>query len=606
MKNQPNDIVTLEWLLPLFNQQLSQVSDGWQLDADSINYEHMVVPYHQLGGALIMSNLPALADLAYKLSALAEVGGRDGLASEARRVGQLAHRLLQRALNQYARIGSHHTAPITAAAEQLLEVLTQLGAASGSSLASSAIQQGALHQKTDTDAAVDGFELAVPVRTDDVTEHLDEQQYQQLLLVWRQQVQVLLSVNSNQPPLLTPLEKVSQYLRQTSQEENLQRLWYLTELWFSELAQNTAPLPKQYAPLLSELEQIIDAFVQQTPPVPSVINSLITNIYIELSGLDQSSDNTQSLLSNLPQSSAVESRFLPRILSELETLVFHLDKPTTLLYPLQKIQTQLEGRGWTYYAAQVAEILTEIEQALASEAALTQVQWQIEQKLQELYSAIYNTEQVISQKIGEAAAFVPFSDVLASANEQPVTSADAVSAGEELRELRIAVEDVKQSFNEYIQRQEVQLLPTTADFAKIGQAFDDMGLPTICQTTDQIAHIFSQLKTHEIDALSWDVTQALAEALTSIELLLDYLAQQVFDQQLLTLASEHTARAEALLDAYIEAPEMVSDTFHTQTPAATDVLRYDDSGEIAPASQDLSAQPSDDAPEDDNMRDDNV
>ena len=67
MKNQPNDIVTLEWLLPLFNQQLSQVSDGWQLDADPINYEHMVVPYHQLGGALIMSNLPALADLAYKL-----------------------------------------------------------------------------------------------------------------------------------------------------------------------------------------------------------------------------------------------------------------------------------------------------------------------------------------------------------------------------------------------------------------------------------------------------------------------------------------------------------------------------------------------------------
>ncbi|MDN5664967.1 MAG: Hpt domain-containing protein [Psychrobacter sp.] len=606
MKNQPNDIVTLEWLLPLFNQQLSQVSDGWQLDADPINYEHMVVPYHQLGGALIMSNLPALADLAYKLSALAEVGGRDGLASEARRVGQLAHRLLQRALNQYARIGSHHTAPITAAAEQLLEVLTQLGAASGSSLASSAIQQGALHQKTDTDAAVDGFELAVPVRTDDVTEHLDEQQYQQLLLVWRQQVQVLLSVNSNQPPLLTPLEKVSQYLRQTSQDEDLQRLWYLTELWFSELAQNTAPLPKEYAPLLSELEQIIDAFVQQTPPVPSVINSLITNIYIELSGLDQSSDNTQSILSNLPQSSAVESRFLPRILSELETLVFHLDKPTTLLYPLQKIQAQLEGRGWTYYAAQVAEILTEIEQALASEAALTEVQWQIEQKLQELYSAIYNTEQVISQKIGEAAAFVPFSDVLASANDQPVTSADAVSAGEGLRELRIAVEDVKQSFNEYIQRQEVQLLPTTADFVKIGQAFDDMGLPTICQTTDQIAHIFSQLKTHEIDALSWDVTQALAEALTSIELLLDYLAQQVFDQQLLTLASEHTARAEALLDAYIEAPEMVSDTFHTQTPAAADVLRYDDSGEIAPASHDLSAQPSDDALEDDNMRDDNM
>ncbi len=33
MKNQPNEMVRLEWLLPLFDQQLSIMSDGWQLDA---------------------------------------------------------------------------------------------------------------------------------------------------------------------------------------------------------------------------------------------------------------------------------------------------------------------------------------------------------------------------------------------------------------------------------------------------------------------------------------------------------------------------------------------------------------------------------------------
>ena len=41
MKNQPNDMVTFEWLLPLFNQQLSQVADGGQLGEKSADYEHM-------------------------------------------------------------------------------------------------------------------------------------------------------------------------------------------------------------------------------------------------------------------------------------------------------------------------------------------------------------------------------------------------------------------------------------------------------------------------------------------------------------------------------------------------------------------------------------
>ena len=81
MKNQPNDIVTLEWLLPLFNQQLSQISDGWQLDADSTDYEQMVQHYHQVGGALTMIRLNLLADLANKLSLLADVSSRDSISA---------------------------------------------------------------------------------------------------------------------------------------------------------------------------------------------------------------------------------------------------------------------------------------------------------------------------------------------------------------------------------------------------------------------------------------------------------------------------------------------------------------------------------------------
>ena len=145
-------------------------------------------------------------------------------------------------------------------------------------------------------------------------------------------------------------------------------------------------------------------------------------------------------------------------------------------------------------------------------------------------------------------------------------------------------------------------MPTATHFSSIGDAFSDMGVPEVRETINTLSNIFTQLVDHEIEALSWDVTQAVAEGLTSIELLLDYLAQQVFDQKLLTQANEYTAKATQLLNDYIAAPDTVNDTFLTQKPAATNVLRYDDSGEIAPASeQNIQDEAVTDSNEDDEM-----
>lgn len=585
MKNQPNDMVTLEWLLPLFNQQLSQVSDGWQLGADSTNYEQMVQHYHQVGGALTMVNLPLLADLATKLSLLAGAGRQEDFTTDDCRSGRFSHRLLQRELTQYMRTGSHHTALINRAAADLTQSLSRRGIATDlfsqpSSTTKNTPHEHLINSDFSAENVIDDIELIVPNPAADA--HLDIQQYQQLLLVWRQQVQALLAANSNQPSILALLQKVSEYLWQSTKEGDVQRLWYLTELWLHDLAHNKTPLPEHYAPLLAQLEQVIESGGHQTKLASSVIKDLIASIYIELSGLAQSSEHTQSILNNLPQSETVASRFLPRILSELETLIFSLDQPQTLLNPLQRINSQLEARGWTLYASQVAFILADIERALSSETGFAQEQWQIERQLQELYSAIYNTEQTISTKIGDAADFTLRSD---SADSRLGASTDSSAATKDLRELRIAVEDIKQRFNAYIQRQDIALLPETAELTDIGHTFDEMGLPSVREATDAIANLFVQLTTHDVNVLSWNVTQALAEGLTSIELLLDYLAQQVFDQPLLALANQHIDNATILLNDYIQAPESVEHSFLSQKPVATDVLRYDDSGEIAPVTE---------------------
>ena len=626
MKNQPNDMVTFEWLLPLFNQQLSQVADGWQLGEKSADYEQMSHNYHQVSGALTMLNLPALASLATKLSLLAGIGNvvdlentladdiaiNSGTASETEsetapevafgadksRIGQIAHRLLMRELGHYARTGSYHAALLNKTSAELTQVLAHYGVVTDH-LADASLAFEAEHSASMMD--IEYLDITVP----DVTTaaNLDREQYQQLLLVWRQQVQALLAANANTPSILTVLEKVSQYLWQTAADTDLQRLWYLTETWLHDLADNETPKPKHYAALLSQLDALIESCAQQNEISTNIINNLITSIYIELSNLVNHSENAQSILHNVSQPD-VESRFLPRILSQIESLIFNLDKPHTLLKPLQHINNQLESRGWTFFAAQTAAILADIERGLSvyAEAELTQEhtqeQWQIERQLQELYDAVYNTEQVIASKIGNAASFTSKPAVITNDDFDGFNSVNSVDGLQtennrqinandiELRELRIAVEDVKQGFNDYIQRQHTDLLSDSADFTKISEAFDSMGLPSIRHATDKIAAIFEQLSTHEINVLSWDVTEAVAEGLTSIELLLDYLAQQVFNQALLEQANVYIDKASTLLTGYIDAPETVKDTFLTQKLAASNVLRYDDSGEIAPINND--------------------
>ena len=580
MKNQPNDIVIFQWLLPLFNQQLTQISDGWQLGESSIDHEQLTSSYHQVSGALIMLKLPLLANVASKLSQLAGLQSCDDFSIKERRIGQFSHRLLQREINQYARTGIYHIGLISRAIDELTQALSQRDIETVILVNVSDIEHEYTNDHANNENIINSIEAAVP--TEQATARLTSEQCQQLLLVWRQQVQALLITNTNQSAALSTLEKASQYLRQTTQDSGLQRLWYLTELLLSELAQNETPLPERYAPLLGQLDQVIESYAQSNEVPSTIVVRLTTAIYVELSYLAHSSKRTQSILDKVSQSTTTASRFLPQLLTQIDALIFKLDEPDSLVAPLQHIREQLKNRGWTYYVSQVESILADLKQSLVSETSFAQEQWQIERKLQELYNAIYSTEQTISLKIGDATSFATMPEVINSNEIELTGKHDFIPTDDGLRELRIAVEEIKQNFNDYIQHQDIGLLPASTVFTSIGQAFDDMELPEIRHTMDDIGSLFAQLTTRNITTPSWSLVQALAESLTSIELLLDYLAQQVFDQQLLTLANEHTARATQILDTDIDLPETLNKTVFAQKPAATNVVRYDDSGEIKP------------------------
>ncbi|WP_313493009.1 hypothetical protein [Psychrobacter faecalis] len=369
MKNQPNDMVTLEWLLPLFDQQLSQIADGWQLGEKSADYEQMTQSYHQIGGALIMINLPILANLATKLSLLARTEV-DSLDADASRIGHIAHRLLTGELVYYARTSNFHSALINKTSAELTQVLARYD------IATDHLVDASLDSKEDSLASIatnDIVDIALPVSTAMVS--LDQAQYQQLLLVWRQQAQALLAADTNDASILATLEKVVQYLWQTAKDDDLQRLWYLTEAWLHDLAHNETPRPKYYAALLSQFDALIEASTHQKALSAKVINELIANIYIEISSLAKQSDSTQVMLQSVaPQE--VETRFLPRILSDIDTLIFNFDKPQILIKPLQQISHQLGSRGWTSFASQAASILADIERDLIAQTGVVEEQSQ--------------------------------------------------------------------------------------------------------------------------------------------------------------------------------------------------------------------------------------
>jgi len=316
MKKQPNDIVTLEWLLPLFNQQLSQVSDGWQLGESNIDHKQLTSHYHQISGALIILNLPLLASIASNLSQLATLASNDDFSIKERRVGQFSHRLLQREINQYARTGSYHTGLVTKATHELTRALSQRDIETNLSIKVNDIE----HEYANNENIINSIEVVVP--TGPATSTLTNEQYQQLLLVWRQQVQELLITNTNQSSLLSTLEKVSQYLWQTTHDKGLQRLWYLTELLLSDLTHNETPIPEHYSPLLSQLDQIIESYIYSDVLPSGTIFRLTTEIYIELSYLTYSSKRTQSILDEVTRNATTAPRFLPRLLNELEELIF--------------------------------------------------------------------------------------------------------------------------------------------------------------------------------------------------------------------------------------------------------------------------------------------
>lgn len=331
MKNQPNKIVTLEWLLPLFDQQLSEISISWQENTVP-NFAQIPQSYHQMSDALVIANLPKLGYLASKLGQLAASVANNTFDTSQWQMGQFAHQLLHYELIQYIQTGTYRSVLLDRVINALEQILSQMSQRTDMINTSQITLVDSARTDNDYLATVRDIEIPIPsyssIHSPRVSLH--NKQYQQLLLVWRQQVQQLLAANTNQPSILLRLEKVSRYLWQTTNALTQQRLWYLTGLWLTNLASNQLPLPTHYVQLLSHLEQVIEARCQQIKVIASksasdadslthqsyhsinainksfskyladdFIESLIADLYIQVNILTSINAHTKAILGSL-------------------------------------------------------------------------------------------------------------------------------------------------------------------------------------------------------------------------------------------------------------------------------------------------------------------
>lgn len=631
MTTQPSNFVTLDWLMPLFNEQLSQLYDNWQMMDGSLNEqqaEDMAASYHEISGALRIANLPSLAKLADHLSRLSEeVLNHGGSLADFAYWGAFANEGLQSEINHYAMTGDIRQSLVSKYIEEVAQLLP------ASAVVAMSVPDIDISPVTAKES------LSSQLSTPKVGAHqpLTASQFNQLLIGWRRSVNQLLLKNENDPILMTTLQKASHYLWQSVLDPQLQTLWYLSSVWLHNLSINPIPKPVQTASILSQLDQVIAVMSAAQPDqtgsdsaafTPSsetpatddttsygdnidhqlsgfTVESLTAEICIRLSALAHTDDTAQAILSDINTPYEVDQEFLPRILTQLESLILSLNDPEVVIAPLNKIKRQLTQRGWALYGIYIDQVISDLEQSVGSEEVFAQLQWQIERQLQELYVSILTAHDAITEKIGQPANFssaVILDQDISPSSDQGLESAatfgsaatasalDALSAQKDqsgfqaspdkIRQLRITVEEIKSDFNSYLQQHRADLLPSEQKFAAIEQDFLDMGLHDVSDISRQVGELFKRLKAADINTMSWRLINTLAETLVSLELFLDYLAQQVFDESLLNQVYDHVVEASLLLDS---GDEIDADSLVIDKRLSGNETRYDDHGEVIAA-----------------------
>lgn len=543
MSKQRN-LIALDWLMPVLKDVFGELNQLLQRDDAPPAWQLIGQHLHQITGALALANQPALAKLAKTLDKTTIAIQQETLSPQY--FSQISHavRLLKFDIEQVQAKQQIHTDWVNdriAYFEQLLGIASSY----------EPIQ-----------AAADNTLLFLSqLATPDIKHSWDSAQADELLKVWRYTSLQLLQNETNDSKHLDILSKVAGYLSQAAINPAWRQFWQLVAVWCNNLTLNEQPAPTAYAALLNSLSLVLTHDLTLTPDI--TVSRLAVDVLLALNALTHKSHDAKALLSSLDiNSSDTLDNLFSQVLEKLEKIIYQVHEPLTILPLLESVKNSLANRGWVFYENQMAQIIDDVRLMTQDTLMTSSLTWQVERQLQDFYSQLLSTVETLDSQIG-------LQHFAYASNPQ----------NEALRQTRVHVENIKRSFNQYIQTRDLNKLTVNDELIATIQVFGALGLTHPKELVEQIRLLFSRIHKNSVHVLSWEASDAIADMIARFELFLDYLSNQSVNEEFLDQTQTQLNRANLLLNRLIEAPLTAAEVVAPTKHFGKDTVIYDDEGE---------------------------
>ena len=543
MSKQRN-LIALDWLMPVLKDVFGELNQLLQRHDAQPAWQLIGQHLHQITGALALANQPALSKLAKTLDKTTIAIQQETLSPQY--FSQISHavRLLQFDIEQVQAKQQIHTDWVNdriAYFEQLLGIASSY----------EPIQ-----------AAADNTLLFLSqLPTPDIKHPWDSAQADELLKVWRYTSLQLLQNETNDSKHLDALSKVAGYLSQASINPAWRQFWQLVAVWCNNLTLNEQPAPTAYASLLNSLSLVLTHDLTLTPDI--TVSRLAVDVLLALNALTHKSHDAKALLSSLDiNSSDTLDNLFSQVLEKLEKIIYQVHEPLTILPLLESVKNSLANRGWVFYENQMAQIIDDVRLMTQDTLMASSLTWQVERQLQDFYSQLLSTVETLDSQIG-------LQHFAYASNPQ----------NEALRQTRVHVENIKRSFNQYIQTRDLNKLTVNDELIATIQVFGALGLTRPKELVEQIRLLFSRIHKNSVHVLSWEASDAIADMIARFELFLDYLSNQSVNEEFLDQTQTQLNRANLLLNRLIETPLTAAEVVAPTKHFGKDTVIYDDEGE---------------------------
>lgn len=554
MSKQRN-LIALDWLMPVLKDVFGELNQLLQRHDAQPAWQLIGQHLHQITGALALANQPALSKLAKTLDKTTIAIQQETLSPQY--FSQISHavRLLQFDIEQVQAKQQIHTDWVNdriAYFEQLLGI---------------ASSYEPIQPATDNTLL---FLSQLP--TPDIKHSWDSAQANELLKVWRYNSLQLLQNATNDSKYLDALTKVAGYLSQASINPAWRQFWQLVAVWCNNLTLNEQPAPTAYASLLNSLSLVLTHDLTLTPDI--TVSRLGVDVLLALNALTHKSHDAKALLSGLDinSSDALDNLF-SQVLEKFEKIIYQVHEPLTILPMLESVKNSLANRGWVFYENQMAQIIDDVRLMTQDTFMASSLSWQVERQLQDFYSQLLSTVETLDSQIG-------LQHFAYASNPQ----------NEAVRQTRVHVENIKRSFNQYIQTRELNKLTVNDELIATIQVFGALGLTRPKELVEQIRLLFSRIHKNSVHVLSWEASDAIADMIARFELFLDYLSNQSVNEEFLDQTQTQLNRANLLLNRLVETPLTAAEVVVPTKHFSKDTVIYDDEGERIASDIELPTQ----------------